>query len=119
MPAMAGAPWRKDRDVQPAASTSKAAEMARAAAGRRRHRLRRWPGELYGLRMLFENIEDDPDNETRFFVIGREAARRSGDDKTAIMFTTAHKPGRWPRCWTSSRRTASTSPTSKNARARR
>ena len=30
---------------------------------------------------------------TRFFVIGREAARRTGDDKTAIMFTTAHKPG--------------------------
>jgi len=26
-------------------------------------------------------------------VIGREGARRSGDDKTAIMFTTAHKPG--------------------------
>ncbi len=43
--------------------------------------------------MLFENIEDDPDNETRFFVIGREPARRTGDDKTAIMFTTAHKPG--------------------------
>ena len=50
-------------------------------------------GELHGLRVLFENIEDDPDNETRFFVIGREPARRSGDDKTAIMFTTAHKPG--------------------------
>ena len=43
--------------------------------------------------MLFENIEDNPDNVTRFFVIGREAARRSGDDKTAIMFTTANKPG--------------------------
>ena len=30
---------------------------------------------------------------TRFFVISREPAKRSGDDKTAIMFTTAHKPG--------------------------
>ena len=50
-------------------------------------------GQLHGLRVLFENIEDDPDNETRFFVIGREPARRTGDDKTAIMFTTAHKPG--------------------------
>ena len=50
-------------------------------------------GELYGLRLLFEKIEDNPDNVTRFFVIGREGARRSGDDKTAIMFTTAHKPG--------------------------
>jgi chorismate mutase/prephenate dehydratase len=43
--------------------------------------------------VLFENIEDNPDNVTRFFVIGREPARKTGDDKTAIMFTTAHKPG--------------------------
>jgi chorismate mutase/prephenate dehydratase len=82
----------KDRDVQPAASTSKAAELAAqqpdvAAIGST------LAGQLHGLRILFENIEDDPDNETRFFVIGREPARRSGDDKTAIMFTTAHKPG--------------------------
>jgi chorismate mutase/prephenate dehydratase len=82
----------KDRDVQPAASTSKAAELAAqqpdvAAIGSQ------LAGQLHGLRVLFENIEDDPDNETRFFVIGREPARRSGDDKTAIMFTTAHKPG--------------------------
>jgi chorismate mutase/prephenate dehydratase len=82
----------KERDVQPAASTSKAAELATtqpgvAAIGSR------LAGQLHGLRVLFENIEDDPDNETRFFVIGREPARRSGDDKTAIMFTTAHKPG--------------------------
>ena len=50
-------------------------------------------GELYDLHVLFENIEDNPDNITRFFVIGVEPARKSGDDKTAIMFTTAHKPG--------------------------
>lgn len=82
----------KDRDVQPAASTSQAAEFAAnqegvAAIGTT------LAGELYSLRTLFENIEDNPDNETRFLVIGREPARKSGDDKTAIMFTTAHKPG--------------------------
>ena len=82
----------KGRDVQPAASTSRAAELAAqqpgaAAIGSA------LAGELYGLHILFENIEDNPDNVTRFFVIGREAARRSGTDKTAIMFTTAHKPG--------------------------
>jgi chorismate mutase/prephenate dehydratase len=49
--------------------------------------------DMYGLTILFENIEDNPDNVTRFFVIGREAAKKTGDDKTAIMFTTAHKPG--------------------------
>ena len=82
----------KDRDVQAAASTSHAAELASrtpgvAAIGTT------LAGELYGLKTLFENIEDNPDNETRFLIIGREPARRSGDDKTAIMFTTAHKPG--------------------------
>jgi chorismate mutase/prephenate dehydratase len=82
----------RDRDVQGVASTSRAAELAAqndgvAAIGTR------IAGELNGLQVLFENIEDDPENETRFLVIGREPARRTGDDKTAIMFTTAHKPG--------------------------
>jgi len=82
----------KGRQIEPAASTSAAAEQASrepgvAAIGSS------LAGEMYGLHVLFENIEDNPDNVTRFFVIGREGARRSGDDKTAIMFTTAHKPG--------------------------
>ena len=82
----------KDRDVQPAASTSKAAEMASGQSGVAAIGSK-LAAELYGLHSLFENIEDNPDTVTRFFVIGREGARRSGDDKTAIMFTTAHKPG--------------------------
>ena len=82
----------KGRDVQPVASTSKAAEMASeqpgiAAIGSN------LAAELYDLQMLFENIEDNPDNVTRFFVIGRESAKPTGDDKTGILFTTANKPG--------------------------
>jgi chorismate mutase/prephenate dehydratase len=53
-------------------------------------------GELYDVRVLFEKIEDSPDNITRFFVISRHAAQRAGDDpgnKTSIMFTTLNKPG--------------------------
>src|SRR5438270_55870 len=49
--------------------------------------------QIYGLRVLFKNIEDNPDNVTRFFVIGRDAAKKTGEDKTAIMSTTANKPG--------------------------
>jgi chorismate mutase/prephenate dehydratase len=82
----------KGKDVRPADSTSRAAELASQdpaiAAIASRH-----AAEIYGLRALFENIEDNPDNVTRFFVISRETAKRTGDDKTAIMFTTAHKPG--------------------------
>jgi chorismate mutase/prephenate dehydratase len=82
----------KDRATVPVESTTAAAKMAAessdtAAIGSKK------AADLYGLRILFENIEDNPDNVTRFFVIGREPARRSGDDKTAIMFTTAHQPG--------------------------
>jgi chorismate mutase/prephenate dehydratase len=50
-------------------------------------------GSIYGLNTLFEKIEDRPGNVTRFLVLGREKARRSGDDKTSIMFNTADKPG--------------------------
>jgi chorismate mutase/prephenate dehydratase len=82
----------KDRDVQGVASSSKAAEMAAQEAGVAAIGTK-IAGELNGLQVLFENIEDDCENETRFLVIGREPARRTGDDKTAIMFTTAHKPG--------------------------
>lgn len=50
-------------------------------------------GSIYGLSTLFENIEDRPGNITRFLVLGRQKARKSGDDKTSIMFNTADKPG--------------------------
>ena len=47
----------------------------------------------YGLDALAENIEDNPDNITRFAVIGSDAAPRSGRDKTAAMFQIEHRPG--------------------------
>ena len=82
----------KDRAQVDVESTTHAAQMALhdegVAAIASKH-----AATLYGLDILFANIEDNPDNVTRFFVIGREPARKSGDDKTAIMFTTAHKPG--------------------------
>jgi chorismate mutase/prephenate dehydratase len=49
--------------------------------------------ELYSLKTLFENIEDNPTNVTRFFVIGKQPAKRTGDDKTSVIFTVAHKAG--------------------------
>jgi chorismate mutase/prephenate dehydratase len=50
-------------------------------------------GELYDLRILFDAIEDDPSNITRFYVLSRTPARPSGDDKTCISFTCQNKPG--------------------------
>jgi chorismate mutase/prephenate dehydratase len=73
-------------------SSSKAAEMAAredktAAIGSS------LAAEVYGLKTLFANIEDNPHNVTRFLIIGRAPAKRSGDDKTSIIFTTTHKSG--------------------------
>jgi len=49
--------------------------------------------ELYDVTVLFDEIEDNPNNITRFAVISRQQARPSGDDKTSMMFTTLNKPG--------------------------
>ncbi|MCS7032784.1 MAG: prephenate dehydratase [Phycisphaerae bacterium] len=82
----------KGRETEAVASSARAAELASGESGAAAI-ASAIAAELYDLQILFENIEDNPDNVTRFFVIGREAARRSGDDMTAIMFTTANKPG--------------------------
>ena len=74
------------------ASTAKAAQMAAerdhaAAIGSAA------AAELYDLAILHENIEDTPNNVTRFLIIGREDAKPTDQDKTAILFSTAHKAG--------------------------
>ncbi|MFT7560742.1 MAG: chorismate mutase/prephenate dehydratase [Flavobacteriales bacterium] len=49
--------------------------------------------ELYGLAVFAKNIEDQPDNSTRFLIIGDEDVGPSGDDKTSIMVSTKNQPG--------------------------
>jgi chorismate mutase/prephenate dehydratase len=82
----------KQVELLPVASSSKAAEMAAAQAGIAAIGST-LAAELYGLKTIFAKIEDDPQNTTRFFVISTAPAKRTGDDKTAIMFTTAHRAG--------------------------
>jgi chorismate mutase/prephenate dehydratase len=48
---------------------------------------------VYQLPVRFRHIEDNPHNATRFFVIGHQSSGPTGDDKTAVLFTTEHKPG--------------------------
>lgn len=49
--------------------------------------------ELYNISILESNIEDDPNNTTRFFVLGRNDVPVSGDDKTAMILSTKNRPG--------------------------
>jgi chorismate mutase / prephenate dehydratase len=48
---------------------------------------------LYGLQVVKERIEDNPNNFTRFLVIGQKTPDRSGDDKTSLMFSIKDQPG--------------------------
>jgi chorismate mutase / prephenate dehydratase len=73
-------------------STADAARLAQSEPGAAAVASRQ-AAVRYGLRMLFENIEDSPNNETRFAVIGSQEVPRSGNDKTALMFKVSHQPG--------------------------
>ncbi len=50
-------------------------------------------GTLFGVKRQFENIEDNPHNTTRFFVLGHQQVPPTGDDKTALLFATEHRAG--------------------------
>lgn len=81
------------------ASTSLAAKKAAhdpegAALGSR------FSGETYGLIPVEENIEDDPENITRFLVIGKNRSKPTGKDKTSVLFFLKNSPGSLNRCLT-------------------
>ncbi len=44
--------------------------------------------EVYDLTLLASDIEDRPDNSTRFLVIGRRSFGPSGDDRTTLLVST-------------------------------
>lgn len=74
------------------ASTSKGAELAAAeedaaAIGSA------LAAELYDVPIQMTGLEDDPDNSTRFFVLGRDATKATGNDRTSLFLTTADRAG--------------------------
>lgn len=50
--------------------------------------------QIYGITALAQNIEDHPDNTTRFLVIGDRSLPPSGvQDKTTLLVSTRNRPG--------------------------
>jgi chorismate mutase / prephenate dehydratase len=76
----------------PVASNAEAARLAAENAG-----TGAIAGEaaanLYELNILAANIEDDPNNTTRFLVVSAHDAGPSGKDKTSIVCSAQNKPG--------------------------
>ena len=68
--------------VQLAAAEAGAAAIAGAAAG-----------ERYQLAQVASSIEDEPNNTTRFVVLGRQDASVSGRDKTSLIMSAQNRTG--------------------------
>ncbi|HXG30313.1 MAG TPA: prephenate dehydratase [Thermodesulfobacteriota bacterium] len=81
----------KNVEVRETASTARAAQLAS-----RDRKIAAIAGELaasiYRLKVLERHIEDNPQNTTRFWVIGRQYGRPTGADKTSIVFSLRDEP---------------------------
>lgn len=49
--------------------------------------------QVYKLKVIARDIEDSPHNITRFFVLGKTEAGKTGGDKTSILFSIKDKVG--------------------------
>jgi chorismate mutase/prephenate dehydratase len=49
--------------------------------------------EIYGMNILAREIEDNPNNFTRFFILSQQDCPPTGNDKTSIVFSAKHRPG--------------------------
>lgn len=48
--------------------------------------------EIYKMKIIASEIEDAPNNFTRFFILSKEDSPPSGNDKTSIVFSVKHRP---------------------------
>ena len=76
----------------PVASNAEAARLASITAGSAAI-----AGEMaatrYSVPILYRNIEDSPNNTTRFWVLSRQDVSASGKDKTSLILAAPNRPG--------------------------
>ncbi len=48
---------------------------------------------IYGLNVVAPHIEDEPNNTTRFWVLGRQPVPPSGRDETSLVMSAPNRPG--------------------------
>ena len=49
--------------------------------------------QIYDMKILANEIEDNPNNTTRFFILSGKDSPPTGNDKTSVVFLLQHKPG--------------------------
>jgi chorismate mutase/prephenate dehydratase len=76
----------------PLGSNAEAARLAREEAGAAAI-AGEAAGEIYGLPPLARNIEDEPENTTRFLVVGTQDTGSSGRDKTSLLLSCRNQAG--------------------------
>jgi prephenate dehydratase len=69
------------REIAGAGDPSRAAIASRRAA------------EIYGGKILREHLEDNPENYTRFLLLGPSSKTSDAANKLSLVFQTAHRPG--------------------------
>lgn len=73
-------------------STPRAAELA-ASEPNSGCLVARMAAEEYGLPIIEQSVQDNPNNTTRFLVLGLKASPPTGDDRTSLMFCVRDEPG--------------------------
>jgi chorismate mutase/prephenate dehydratase len=76
----------------PVVSNAEAARLASKEAGAAAI-ASKTAAAVYGLKIIAANIEDEPQNTTRFIVIAAHDAGPSGQDKTSLVMSTRNVPG--------------------------
>jgi chorismate mutase / prephenate dehydratase len=73
-------------------STPRAAELA-ASDPNGGCLVGRMAAEEYGLPVLEQSVQDNPNNTTRFLVLSQAPSQPTGDDRTSLMFCIRDEPG--------------------------
>ncbi|SNS81417.1 prephenate dehydratase [Anaerovirgula multivorans] len=73
--------------LRPCGSTSEACKIAREKGKEYGAIANSWAAENNGLKILYRDIQDNVNNQTRFVIIGRKDTIPTGRDKTSIAFS--------------------------------